>query len=385
MPGTPGIGKSFFAVVLMSWLVKEQGVTTIVYESQDKRYLFMSEGTDLNVEQGDKTDFGYEIELPTTWWIVDMATATERAANTVLLASPDRTRYKGFLKLQAATTLSMPVWTDNEIEKCRLWQHPNLSASTVQTLVSKWGNIPRYVLEKASDPTAQSSLEDTLSTCRWDDILWCIGEPDTAPYSSHKLVHLELVGNSYTKKIMKLASPYVAREIEAKAGMHHTRLLQNLVQLSIGKPAYAAAAGLFFEMYAHRRLQAGGSFHVRKLNSFNTTQPKGSKPLALQRCDIHEFHKVEEVAQQVNHVYCVPQAHNFLAVDALMQPNILFQMTIAQKSSINLKGLHAAARQLSKKPPRIYFVVPDHLYGAFHFVAGIPQEIEQWVLKVSWM
>lgn len=52
-------------------------------------------------------------------WIVDMSNAVGRNATTVLLASPDRERYKEFLKLLGTTTLYMPVWTDNEILKCR--------------------------------------------------------------------------------------------------------------------------------------------------------------------------------------------------------------------------------------------------------------------------
>jgi hypothetical protein len=52
-------------------------------------------------------------------WIVDMGTAFGRKATTVLLASPERERYKEFLKLLGATTLYMPVWTDDEIHKCR--------------------------------------------------------------------------------------------------------------------------------------------------------------------------------------------------------------------------------------------------------------------------
>ena len=52
-------------------------------------------------------------------WIVDMSTAVKRRAITVLLSSPDRQRYKEFVKLLGATTLFMPVWTDKEIHTCR--------------------------------------------------------------------------------------------------------------------------------------------------------------------------------------------------------------------------------------------------------------------------
>ena len=77
-----------------------------------------------------------------------MSTAVARKATTVLLSSPERNRYKEFLKLLKSTTLYMPLWTDDEIEACRSVLHPHLSIDFVQSLQLKWGNIPRYVLEK---------------------------------------------------------------------------------------------------------------------------------------------------------------------------------------------------------------------------------------------
>jgi hypothetical protein len=52
-------------------------------------------------------------------WIVDAAMAYDNRAVTVLLSSPDRERYKEFLKLTGATKLYMPLWSDEEIETCR--------------------------------------------------------------------------------------------------------------------------------------------------------------------------------------------------------------------------------------------------------------------------
>ncbi|GIL90065.1 hypothetical protein Vretimale_18118 [Volvox reticuliferus] len=383
--GTPGIGKSFFAVVLMLWLVKEKDVSTIVYQCEEERCLFTAKGTDLNVEEGSITDFDKELKDPTAWWIVDMATPTRKPANTVLLSSPARERYKEFLKLRGATALYMPIWTDEEIEKCRLQLYPSLDDAMVRTLMSKWGNIPRYVLEKAMDEVAQSSLDDAITTCKWEDIMACIGMPDSAGDASHKLVHLEVVGDQYNKKVMMPASQYVAQQIVAKMGNGHMRLLKDLVHLSIGFPAYAAAAGVFFETYAHRRLQQGGSFQVRQLHPSKMKDPMDAEPFVLQQCsDIHVFHKLEEVEQHFNNTYYVPHVSNFPAVDALMQPNILLQMTIAQKAGVNESGLKAAAGRLLHKPARLYFVVPDNIFGAFRFVSGIPVDIEQWVLKLPW-
>ncbi|GIL53880.1 hypothetical protein Vafri_9398 [Volvox africanus] len=118
--GTPGIGKSFFAFVLMGWLAKEKKVSKIVFDTQGKRHVLTSKGTDVNVMEGRiNMDFDDELEDPRTWWIVDTDIPVERAASTVLLASPDQKRYKEFVNFRGATTLYMPVWTDDEMEKCR--------------------------------------------------------------------------------------------------------------------------------------------------------------------------------------------------------------------------------------------------------------------------
>ncbi|GLI68559.1 hypothetical protein VaNZ11_013022 [Volvox africanus] len=265
---TPGIGKSFFAVVLMCWLVQEKGVNTILLDFDSMKYLFTSNGTDIKVEVGSEMDFFDEAFDPKTWWIVDMATAVRRPGSTVLLATLDKQRYNDFVKLSGATTLYMPIWTDDEIEECRSRLYPSLTDAKVRELMWKWGNIPRYLLDKAMDEATQNKLEDVLKGCKWQDVIDCILAPDIAPQTSHNLVHLEVVGDHYRRKVMKPASPYV--EMERKAGKDHITQMQNLVHLSMDTPALAATAGIFFERYAHRRLQEGGSFNVWQLGSSET-------------------------------------------------------------------------------------------------------------------
>lgn len=93
----------------------------------------------------------------------------------------------------------------------------------------------------------------------------CIGEPDSGDKASHKLVHLHALDGppKHCDKVMVMASAYVSRKLAERAATLHMEWLQRLVNLSISEPAYRAAAGSLFEAYAHRRLQAGGSFKVR--------------------------------------------------------------------------------------------------------------------------
>ena len=77
------------------------------------------------------------------------------------------------------------------------------------------------------------------------------------------------------------------------------------------------------------------------------------------------------------------KACNFPAIDALIQPISLLQVTIMQKYAINTAGLTKAQKQLRGSPQRLYFVVPASLYDGYSVVAGTGS-IQQWVLKMAW-
>ena len=63
--GTPGIGKTAFGFVLLHWLVKEGVATTIVVQSQEERFLFSAQRSE--VREGSLLDFEVELREPRTW------------------------------------------------------------------------------------------------------------------------------------------------------------------------------------------------------------------------------------------------------------------------------------------------------------------------------
>ncbi|PNH01411.1 hypothetical protein TSOC_012713 [Tetrabaena socialis] len=329
-----------------------------------------------------------------------MSLAYERRAITVVLASPNRDHYKEFLKLPGATKLYMSYWTEDEVMKCRERVHPDLSEMRVKELLLLWGGIPRYILEKvrvwcmlpsactgiisnrtlpatqANDVTAQQSLDDALSTCNWEDLKHCVGEPDSAQPANHKLVHLEVEANDFSRKTMKLASRYVADQLAIRGGQEHKRVLKEMVQSCLGSPAFAAAAGQMFKAFAHRVLQEGGIFEVRQL----LPGTSNSSQIHYVVSRVEQFGKLTEVKPE-QQVYWLPDHPNFPAVDALMQPESLFQMSLSQKKEVNMNGLRAAGAQLTGPTKRLYFVVPAHVFEKYmpvHNVSGI----EQWALKI---
>lgn len=93
------------------------------------------------------------------------------------------------------------------------------------------------------------------------------------PGISHRLLHLHVDPSPSTdssgsalqrfdRKHMVVASRYVADRLADRACNIKLRWLEKLVTLSMTESAYCAAAGAFFESYAHRRIERGGAFQV---------------------------------------------------------------------------------------------------------------------------
>ncbi|CAH1758953.1 9830_t:CDS:2 [Entrophospora sp. SA101] len=77
------------------------------------------------------------------------------------------------------------------------------------------------------------------------------------------------------------------------------------------------------------------------------------------------FKTIDEIE---NGMYCHPINKNFESVDAVIAPNIFFQITVAEKHPI----LQAGFRQLLEKfqisqdnKAQLYFIVPDYLFNNF--------------------
>ncbi|GAX79590.1 hypothetical protein CEUSTIGMA_g7031.t1 [Chlamydomonas eustigma] len=253
--GTPGIGKSFFMFPLMHWLLLKKGVKRIVLEIEDLRYYFC---VGESVISGGAQAFEGVLGDEETWWIVDKAKGREREAYTVLLSSPSQERCKEFLKLMGCTTLFMPVWSKEEIEKCRVQLFSHLNAEAVSDLYEKWGGVPRFVLEKANDIPSQHQLEGSIRGCSWMDLMTCTCSTSDAKDASHMALHLHVKPDSGCQKyFMAIASSYVKSELVRMGHETSSSQLENYFEWCMSSPVTREMAGIFSEALAHKSLQRG--------------------------------------------------------------------------------------------------------------------------------
>jgi hypothetical protein len=313
-----------------------------------------------------------------TWYLVDEAAApgpVHKPARTILFSSPNRENYKNFLDAVAATLRYLPVWSWEEIDTCRRLIYPHDPVRTPERVLeaySRWGGIPRFVLEKLADVSAQQELPKAISRCNLAALSSAVGALDSAAETSHRVLHL-LTSAPYVEVQIDFGSDFIrARIADLLLSRQKTELFSFVTRVS--DPVYAQLRGCFFEALAHERLAAGGTFPTRLLIP-RVAGLQGQLPvtssLTLGQMQTQRFPGTDPSALRLllscaPGDYCRPLADTFPVLDALILPNVLLQMTVSDSHSVNeakLAGILDALKITGTV--ELLFVVPPDKYNEF--------------------
>ena len=366
--GNPGIGKSWFGLYVAFRLMSESEPPTIVWEARRRSSrTLICRG---KVLEGSLSDFRAELADTRTWYLVDEAIfpgATEVEARTLVFSSPKRENYRFTLKSTASTMRFLPVWSWEEIETCRQLLYANDPIRTpeaVEEAFMRWGGIPRYVLEKIGDEGANSELAEAISGSDLRLVLNSVGQIDTAPETSHRVLHISTCSPKYLKTGVGFGSDFI-RLCVTKLLLSRQRAELAYFACHDDNPLFAKLRGDCFEAFAHDSLAAGGEFLVREL------APAGDeKTLRLSKVPVRRFsgNKPGDLAVLRSFLvsdYCQPLVGNFPVIDAVILPNTLLQMTVSLQHDVNEDTLKNILAALSLKTAELVFVVPKDKFYDF--------------------
>lgn len=218
------------------------------------------------------------------------------------------------------------------------------------------------MLEKVNQVVAQASLENAISQADFETVYRAAVAMEYAPEASHKLLHI-VTQRPYESTSMALSSFYVTEKlVERFMQVQRERLLSFLRSARGSDTAVLAGLrGSLFEGLAHRLLQAGGRFKVRCLDA-----SAASTEVELPSSTAHPVLSPTDIGAAPAGAYCEPRHPNFPAVDAVLLPRQLFQMTVSPQHEVPHAALVAVLKQL---PPAerydLYFVVPEDQFGNF--------------------
>ena len=367
--GNPGIGKSWFGLYIAHQLLSRKSPPVVVWEARlsGTRTLIR----DGRVLDGSLDDFRTELNNTSAWYLVDEAVfpgAMRVEAKTLVFSSPKRDNYRLTLKATASTIRYLPPWSWDEIEACHALLYaddPDRPLAEVSDAFERWGGIPRFVLEKLRDGAAQLELQKAIaSTGNVDSLVRSVGQIDSAPESSHRVLHM-MTSKPYIDVDLQFGSEYIQACV-TELLLDQQRADLNRFVMRGTNPLYGTIRGKCFEVLAHEQLVSGGEFPTRML----TSSTGGRSTRLFQRTTSQRFpgNRPEDLVALRNEPaggYWRPPALNFPVIDALMLPNILFQMTVSEKHDVDESKLKIILGALSLDSAELLFVVPPDKFTVF--------------------
>ena len=280
-----------------------------------------------------------------------------------------RSNAKAFTNLQEAkkrpdsVLRHMPVWSLEEIQAARQHIFSSQLKADVASRYSRWGGIPRFVLE-LTDEADQALLTEALDACSINGLTSSMINLSTASKVSHRLLHLS-VKAGYLKGPVMFASDWVQGELISRYLQLRQHEVHDFLVASGGVPSVAAFRGALWERYAHVPLQRGGRFSCRDLQD----PEAGPFEIELQPCSSSVgLWDVQDISTGLSRgVYGWGRSKNLSAVDAVGQPDKLFQITVSGEHRINARGLADAVRamQAEERDVQLFFVVPPDVFSSY--------------------
>ena len=286
----------------------------------------------------------------------------------------------------------MPVWSLEELEKCRTAMYPEMAVADVRSRFDHWGGIPRFVLAKL-DHADQRLLVQAISSATLPIIIQSVGQAFAHPEVSHRILHLHVEADFVTTT-MRWASLWVAEEVAMRLFEYEKNNLITFLSAAAVDKDLAGLRGVLWEGYCHRRLAAGGNFNCRHLGT-KTMPVDGTATVITIEPSSRSciFDSWPEVKNLPHTIYSRPRIKKLPAVDSVMQPNKLYQITVSSSHTVNCKGLLEALSGMQDHICQVclFFVVPTDIFHSFRAqniaqrqgVVALRNEVQQLVLEVS--
>ncbi|KAI9093157.1 hypothetical protein DFS34DRAFT_666843 [Phlyctochytrium arcticum] len=359
--GTPGVGKTYFSMYLLWVIQKTYPEATIVWERANLPCLaFCPDGTCLTFAPTDPIKADRYLAIKSNWYIADAVTPSFVVpARTVLVTSPRFERFKEFEKQDHTEIRWMPTWDLDELQSLHALAFPEMAWEDVMARTAFWGGVPRTVLVKARGESAKTDVLDG-KFLGLSDLRKCFESEGKDLYPSAavsgRILHLR-TEDPYEDAVVRFASNKVADVLLRKFGAELKNDILRLFTAASDNTMFSGLRGAIFENLAHHRLRAGGTFQVRDLKTEaveSTTIPDSGEG--------HFFDTAgQPVPVTVQNIYNQPVISNLAAIDSLIPPHSLFQITVSISHPILVHGLKRFQSFLHD-PVRLYFVVPANIF-----------------------
>jgi hypothetical protein len=432
LTGTPGIGKSTFLIYfIIRYLYESTRVPdssenpavrdVLIFQPANSENEFYAFAGPNIVRKGTRSDFEALFLLSTTWYLVDWKPKSGPVsvpALTLFALSPNSTQdeeFKDFEKI-LALNLCMPVWTYEELEKCRHHVFPELPDESLIYIYNRVGGVPRSCLESPAEAIrlgypqkkahekglrrlrdAFNAIKDPLNVLRAQEE--SLGSVKVSGRLLHKVPDSEPPYWDSGHRVW--ASAYVIDRFVSMVNTYSASNMNREVMEGLARNERDDTIGKVFECYVRHLFFKGGrtTLKKRRLHKDSNTQRELEPQQWFTIPENLEHKPFSGMAD-----FSIPEEDtgtiwtpgpNFPSVDIILTPNSLFQITISPRHPVKQEPLKKILEKLpAKEKISLYFIVPAEIFDTFtqsyhnehgKVSRGVPESVEmleQWVLGV---
>ena len=365
--GTPGVGKSLFALYELYLAIKEG--KNVVFQHEPSHTTSVFDNQRKIAFETDPAGVAPYLKERDTVYLYDAATRAEAQYRSwrgriLVFSSPNNSNYAEVLKERETIMLYMPTWSWSEI--CLVLPKTDIEEGTAQKMFDKFGGVARYIFTKSRDTRTQrkKKLNDLIARVDNPSFLIDLGHQSTD--KSHHLFHHIVRDDNYIESNIDFASKWVQKKVYKTLIRTQKDNVFRFLAASAETSALAIIRGRMFESHCHQLLSEQNSFKARKLVKKSAPQPDVWFEAFTARPIVY-FKKNEELGEPSNSdKYMVPCAKNYESVDAIIPCcNQAFQMTVSERHPVKANGIISVMDSCKLTNLKLFFVVPSDVFPKF--------------------
>ena len=324
--GTPGVGKSMFALYHAWSSLQRGGVDAIVYdyvvEATRKLRVIVERGVARDVEPGLLERL---LEDATTLYIADGTAPSRSTCRTLVVTSPKREIWKDWGKELDVAEFILPPFDSSEIHLCRELCFPLLDDLGVSRSFDIWGGSARLVLRQHVKTSTPAFLRELAASLTFDVLESTIHDLASAGSASaemsQRVVHMVPDDDSLRSFHLRFASRRMSDIFYSLLQSAGEERIRRFMASSEASLSMGALRGQVFERLALSILSRAGRASAIELSEIG--RGTSSDELLIDR-DVLLFDHISFAVNKVRQCQragevpplCRPRAANFPTWDA---------------------------------------------------------------------
>ena len=371
--GTPGIGKSYFAIYELFKAFKAR--RTVVYIRGRVSDCIVCDRGNFYKVKCSSHEFTEFVNHPDTLALYDCATRTPATCSAwkcqvIIVSSPYYGNYSDVMKKATSAKYYMPIWKFEEIEWC-VRNIEEFNVVNYKKRFDYFGGVPRYIFSDESKYAQWiAALDGACCDCTVNTLVRV--EMDAIDNNIRDLVrHVNPITSddgqtNYRSYTFSFASDHVCQKAMESIMRYEDAALRRFpnTYLMNRNAALGTLAGVVYEVYAHEVLKKGGGFTCRSLE----------KNVQVGKFELNPTEACNTFTSKFSGLasgYCRPESKVNASIDSLYMLNestlhAVFQMTISERHPITKSGLRKLAKHLTIERIDFYFVVPPDCFEDFN-------------------